>query len=71
MLVLYYAPGSASMLVHWLLIELQLEEIVHRGERKRDDRQDGKARGALPSTACSSMGVSFSRTYARLSGESK
>ena len=27
---LYYAPGAASMLVHWLLIELDVPHVLHR-----------------------------------------
>ena len=28
-MLLYYAPGSASFLVHWLLIELELPHRLH------------------------------------------
>ena len=30
MTILYYSPGSASMLVHWLLIELDLPHELRR-----------------------------------------
>lgn len=40
--VLYYAPGSASLLVHWLLIELQVPHELRRLDLEaRDQKQAG------------------------------
>ena len=41
MYTLYYAPGAASLVVHWLLIELSVEH-----ELKRVDLQAGEQRSA-------------------------
>ena len=39
---LYYAPGAASMAVHWLLIELQLPHQLHRLDlAAREHKQPG------------------------------
>ena len=39
---LYYAPGAASMLVHWLLIELDVPHTLHRVDLgAREQKQPG------------------------------
>lgn len=50
---LYYAPGAASMLVHWLLIELQLPHALHlvdtaAGAQKRPEYLALNPSGVVP-----------------------
>lgn len=50
---LYYAPGAASMLVHWLLIELDLPHELHlvdtsAGAQKRPEYLALNPNGAVP-----------------------
>jgi glutathione S-transferase len=53
MRTLYYAPGAASLLVHWLLIELGLDVELRRvdtsaGEQKRADYLALNPNGVVP-----------------------
>src|SRR5690606_6173140 len=42
MTVLYYSPGAASLLVHWLLIELGVEHELRRVDlQAREQKQPG------------------------------
>lgn len=42
MFELYYAPGAASMVVHWLLIELRVPHTLHRLDlQAREHKQPG------------------------------
>jgi glutathione S-transferase len=50
---LYYAPGAASMLVHWLLIEFGLPHELHRvdtqaGEQRRPEYLAINPHGVVP-----------------------
>lgn len=50
---LYYAPGAASMLVHWLLLELEVPHALRRvdtatGEQKRPDYLALNPNGVVP-----------------------
>ena len=50
---LYYAPGAASMLVHWLLLELEVPHVLQRvdtaaGEQKRPDYLALNPNGVVP-----------------------
>ena len=50
---LYYAPGAASMLVHWLLLELEIPHVLQRvdtaaGEQKRPDYLALNPNGVVP-----------------------
>lgn len=42
MQVLYYAPGSASLLVHWLLIELQVPHELRRLDLEARDQKSAE-----------------------------
>lgn len=53
MYTLYYAPGAASLLVHWLLIELDLPHELRRvdtqaGEQKRPEYLALNPNGVVP-----------------------
>ena len=50
---LYYSPGAASMLVHWLLLELEVPHVLHRvdtaaGEHKRPEYLALNPNGVVP-----------------------
>lgn len=50
---LYYSPGAASLLVHWLLIELDVPHRLHRidtqaGEQKRPEYLAINPNGVVP-----------------------
>ena len=53
MYTLYYAPGAASLVVHWLLIELDAPHELHRldlqaGEQKRPEYLALNPNGVVP-----------------------
>lgn len=39
MITLYYAPGTASMVVHWLLIELEVPHALHKLDTERREHK--------------------------------
>ena len=62
---LYYAPGSASLAVHWLLIELGVEHRLHRvnlaaGEHKTDHYRAINPAGVVPALVINGQAVSES-----------
>ena len=53
MITLYYSPGAASLVVHWLLIELELPHTLHKldlgaGEHKRPEYLALNPAGLVP-----------------------
>lgn len=53
MLTLYYSPGAASLVVHWLLIELDVPHVLRRldlaaGEHKRPEYLAVNPAGVVP-----------------------
>lgn len=54
---LYYSPGAASMLVHWLLLELDVPHVLQRidtaaGEQKRPHYLALNPNGVVPTWVC-------------------
>ena len=53
MITLYHSPGSAGLVVHWLLIELEVSHTLHKldlgeGEHKRPDYLALNPAGVVP-----------------------
>jgi glutathione S-transferase len=74
---LYYAPGAASLVVHWLLIELDQRYELHRldlttGEQKRPDYLRLNPAGVVPTlivdgqpvTECSALAMLLAERHA-------